>query len=30
MEPITMKFLRVMKQNDICNLLLQNMDIAKL
>ena len=24
-----MKFLRVMEQNDICNLLLKNMDIAK-
>ena len=28
MEPITMKFVRVMEQNDICNLLLKNMDIA--
>ena len=28
MEPITMKFLRVMEQNDISNLLLKNMDIA--
>ena len=24
-----MKFLRMMEQNDICNLLLKNMDIAK-
>ena len=28
MEPITMKFLRVKEKNDICNLLLKNMDIA--
>ena len=28
MEPITMKVVRVMGQNDICNLLLKNMDIA--
>ena len=28
MEPITMKFLRVAEENDICNLLLKNMDIA--
>ena len=28
MEPITMKFLRVMEENDICNLLLKNMDIV--
>ena len=28
MEPVTMTFLRVMEQNDICNLLLKNMDIA--
>ena len=28
MEPITMEFLRVIEQNDICNLLLKNMDIA--
>ena len=28
MEPITMKFLRVMEQNDVCNLLLKNLDIA--
>ena len=28
MEPITMKFLRIIEQNDICNLLLKNMDIA--
>ena len=27
MEPITMKFVRVMEQNDIWNLLLKNMDI---
>ena len=26
MEPITMKFLRAMEQNDICNLFLKNMD----
>ena len=28
MERITMKFLRVIEQNDVCNLLLKNMDIA--
>ena len=28
MEAITMTFLRVIKQNDICNLLLKHMDIA--
>ena len=28
MEPITVKFLRAIEQNDICNLLLKNMDIA--
>ena len=28
MKPITMKFVRVMEQNDICNLLHKNMDIA--
>ena len=27
MEPITMKFLHVIEQNDICNLLLKKMDI---
>ena len=28
MELITMKFLRVIEQNDICNLLLKNVGIA--